>query len=669
MSPHEETGATPLDATPFEAPAATATAARSPAKRVRWPFLIAVVLVAAGIGGGVCLTIYRTEAGRLLTLHGKALPPGGTATAKAPEKPRERTVSKAADPAECHTPIRIIRAGKDSGATIALGRPVGPTSLQAIEMTTQSILNRELVRQALLIAARDELGLATRDELMDDMTPAPGEAPPLELATLLRMKECHALIRRGTGDSAEVLQTHDLGTNPDSSKFNFDLTVKAEELSRKEFVAFLKQQGLEGRPNAIRDDAPVPADVEARLEQLSFADHVAALRSLHAAIRADGESPARLAALARAYAQLGVLAQYQWHPAHKIFKARAILYAERLCARRPDEAVGLRARAFVRALVGNHQSALFGLEQARSSEQKAGAGQAPAPPSWVPVIEAYLKGDRGRLTAKGGPHPRLALLLNMLNLEFPHHTRILVESARNVVSVDADCCHAYDTICENGQLGDLHVATVLGPDAFTKLFPVKLRSLKDLPDSVRQPLEKQGDEIWLVNALDKAGRPGADAGEPSWGTLAHLAREARFMHAYRRLAFMTGPWSVPAGEYFDDIQPFVARHRFFPYLQFLALAPQEGVPAPPGDGRSHRLRRDRPDRNGPDPGHPRHRPQVLRPRLEDGVHQRRYQLPRHGRRDPVRDEHEGPLRTDSPDDEPLFVLRDGHAGRERLGPG
>ena len=74
----------------------------------------------------------------------------------------------------------------------------------------------------------------------------------------------------------------------------------------------------------------MPQDVEKRLESLSMVETFAAVRRLHEAIRADGESPARLAALARAYAQLGMLTEFLWSPAHRVFKARALLYAERL---------------------------------------------------------------------------------------------------------------------------------------------------------------------------------------------------------------------------------------------------------------------------------------------------------------------------------------------------
>ena len=89
---------------------------------------------------------------------------------------------------------------------------------------------------------------------------------------------------------------------------------------------------------------------------------------------------------------------------------------------------------------------------------------------------------------------------------------------------------------------------------------------------------KNGDELTLVDALEQAGRPGDDAGEPSWGVLAHLAREARFVHVWRRLHFMAHKWAVPVGEYFDDVQPFVAKHRYLRFLREHRTASAAGWP-------------------------------------------------------------------------------------------
>ena len=68
-----------------------------------------------------------------------------------------------------------------------------------------------------------------------------------------------------------------------------------------------------------------------------------------------------------------MLTEFHWSPAHRVFKARALLYAERLNAaeREPRLAEALYARAFVRALVGRHDLALADLDEATKLVQAA----------------------------------------------------------------------------------------------------------------------------------------------------------------------------------------------------------------------------------------------------------------------------------------------------------
>ncbi len=484
--------------------------------------------------------------------------------------------SETSDKAETRTRLAIVRTGPNGRipTVVALGRPVGSKHTEDYLGSRQGILDREIVRQALLIAARDELGLSTRDELLDDAAPGDGEEAPIEIATVFRANGCRALVRRGEGQAAKVVQTYDLGDDPDDASFLMKLTARGESLSRTEFPALLRQLGLRGKPNPVRERAALPREVERRLETLGIIENFAAVRDLHEAIHDEGESPARLAALARAYAQLGVLTEYQWSSAHRVFKARALLYAERLVARSRKSVESLRSRAFVLALVGLHFAALDDLEEARKLD--AGIKGLSRPPSWLPVIVAYLKSDSKGLEIADGPDAKLAALLRMMLVEYPMGTRALVEAAREVVRLDPNCCRAYDVICENGQLGDIQTATTDGPEAFTKDFLEKLKALNWLPTIVRKPLDQNRDELTIVGALVQAGQPGVDRVEPSWAVLAQLVREVRFVNAWRRLVFMAYKWSVPVGEYWAGVQPYVARHRFFSYLQTIVMTPMDG---------------------------------------------------------------------------------------------
>ncbi|MGC8638930.1 MAG: tetratricopeptide repeat protein [Isosphaeraceae bacterium] len=543
-------------------------------------------IVTAGVIGSLIVLIYRSRGPRSGPLpsavgNGTDKPLVATGTSIQVQPVGEggkmaRAVSVAPDKAETRTRIVLLGAGQGDKArpVVVLGRPVGIKQGDDWQGTIQSMLDRELIRQALLIAARDELGLATRDELLDDMTPPRGKGEPIEIAILFRQGECHALVRRGEGEKAEILGKYDLGTDPDNGKYTPTLVDKAEALSRFDFPELLKQLGLKGSPDKAGARGRVPKGVDERLEQLGLVDHIIAIRLLHEAIRADGESPGRLAGLARGYAQLGVLSEYQWNPAHVIFKARALLYSARLAAVGPRTPQVLLWRAFARALVGRHDLALNDIAEARKFDDPA-AGPSKGPP-WLAVIEAYLKSDRTGLAIKDGPDARLAALLNMMTVEYPIMSRAHVLAARQVLDCDADCCRAYDAICRAGQLGDLHVATAAGPAAFTKIFPVKLGAAPGLPPSVRALLDRKRPEPAVLDALQQAGRPGDDLGEPCWGVLAHLAREARFVFALCRLDFMARKWQVPVDDSFNEVKPSVDKHRYYAYLQSLALPPREG---------------------------------------------------------------------------------------------
>jgi len=481
----------------------------------------------------------------------------------------------AVDVADVTSRLVVIDGDKGSARpVVALARPGGPRKWGDADGSYQHLLEREIIRQAFLIAARDELGLATRDEVLDDVSPDGAGREVGALSTLARFDRSRAVFRRGEGEASEVLLKKDLGSNPDDSTYRPNLVALAEGSSRAEFPDLLKRLGLKGEANKFRGDAPLPDGVEANLERLGLVENFAAVRALHSAMRADGESPARLAALSRAYAQLGALTTYQWSPAHQAFDARALIYAERLVARDPKSSWALRNRALVRALVGFHFLAIDDLDEAKTLDKDA---KEPAPvQDWVEMLDAYLNFKLDRLNAVKGPHARLAAFLKMAALEFPRRTRVGADAARAVIEADPDCCLAYDIVCDGDNLGDLHEMTLRAPEAFGRLLPGSLKAVADLPPPVRARLDDSADEDEAVEAISAAGKPGVDAGEPSWGVLAHLIREARFVHVWRRLVFMAYKWAVPVQEFWEQARGLVAGHRYRPYLDSIA-EPRAGL--------------------------------------------------------------------------------------------
>ena len=132
-------------------------------------------------------------------------------------------------------------------------------------------------------------------------------------------------------------------------------------------------------------------------------------------------------------------------------------------------------------------------------------------------------------------------------------------------------------MCQVGGVANLHVATELGPEALTRLLPAKLDAVQSLPASVRKVLDAESEEPAVLAALTEAGRPGHDGGEPSWGVLAHLVRETRFVQVFRRLDFLRNRLAVPVGDYWNEARTLIAGHRYYRYLESFSLPPQEAI--------------------------------------------------------------------------------------------
>jgi tetratricopeptide (TPR) repeat protein len=460
---------------------------------------------------------------------------------------------------------QVATKGAEPKLVVELSRPEGPRTFAEIANTDQGIIARELVRQALLIAARDELRLATRDEVLGEPLTAGRPSRPVEIGSVWRTDgPSKVVIRRGNPQSPEVILEHIAGPVPNEVGILAMIAPIAETLSRTEFPKALKALGASGNPNQIVNDTVLPAKVEERLAGLSFVDHFAAIRDLHKAIRESGESPARLGALARGYAQLGVLSEFHWNPAHKVFKARAMLYAQRLVARDPGSAQALQNRALVRALVGLPQEALDDLAEAA---KRVDAKKNAKPPSWVPLIEAYSKNDLARLKVEDGPDVKLAALLRLLAVEYPAQTTQSLKMAREVVELVPECFRAHDAMCRASGVSNLHIATTYGPQVFVQLLPSRLKAIEGLPVKVPDQLDASAGEVGLIKSLRKAGDTLADRGEPSWGALAHLIRETRFVQVLRRLQFLRQMLCVPAEDYWNEIEPLVTGHPYKPFLE------------------------------------------------------------------------------------------------------
>ena len=235
-------------------------------------------------------------------------------------------------------------------------------------------LARELVRQAFLIAAREECGLRTFDVTLQEEIPESTSlhVVPFDLScSVSRVKkgfDVHYTLSRLNGKEIEKLDEWTFLTDVFSPKMVIDLADLAERMSREKFKSVLKEQGFE-KP-ASRGSAGVPGEAKDRLWEWNEIAVLGALRRIHAEIRAKGESPELLGGLVVGYANLGSLTASYLSPAQKVFSARALLYAERMVHESKESDWALWHRAYARALVGLHNAGRSDVKAAQGAGQE-----------------------------------------------------------------------------------------------------------------------------------------------------------------------------------------------------------------------------------------------------------------------------------------------------------
>ena len=458
-------------------------------------------------------------------------------------------------------------------------------------------LARELLRQALLISARDELGLGTRDPVLRESGGPPGSAPTLRLVLTHEFpngKFFEFSVRRQSGDKWTPLFE---GTAPYEAGEAYDylsLVAEAERLSRTSLPDVLRQAGVEAHPLPAANEDPIPEKLNELLWSLNTIDQFAAVRELHALIRTRGESPQLLGGLARGYANLGVLTEMHWNMSNKVLKARALLYAQRLMARDPSPA-GPAHRAYALALAGRHSDGLADLAEARKqaaiirersvSESQPATAPTPAePPPWLDTIEAICKVDTEKLMRIAEAQEESsgwASLMHILQGDVRSLSTTQGELVLRLVSEHPECTRALSLLNRSGKMGHSRLA---GPAALEEVdmalrerlpevpgLPENIRSLVDGMEELTEPTREQaGDPCLLrtgiMRGLVVAGEPRNDSGEPSWTLLGHLIEEEYFDHVQEHAYFIRGRLGSNAASFVEWAMGLIADHPYRGYV-------------------------------------------------------------------------------------------------------
>lgn len=431
----------------------------------------------------------------------------------------------------------------------------------------RGVLVRELGRQALIIAASEELALPTRDGTLSETFPTsttPVLRPFGVMTTIDEEYRAQITVYRYRQQPRGSTHTEELrsfalpltGDDPVSQ-----LATALEPLFRNEFSTVLREAGYSGSPRPFQAEGALPDGMEQRVSQYEVVSQFLILRDLRAEINKQGESIPRLAALARAYAHLGTLTEALWSPDHKAFKARALLYAERAVNKAPGQAEPLWSRAYVRALVGLPTAALQDLQAARQAKT------ASKTPDWLPVIEAFCKSDTAQLEAlsKTGSATTLATYLQMLAADLSSNVPHRYAAAEKMLLAAPDCLRAWDVMARDTRLGVVgRVAQVLDQQlAAMSNLPEPIQAL--LPAIDPQDSDDLDVHVKRLRALLDLEKFQSDTDEPRLAILKHLIQELSFTLARGTLRFRRSV-DVDGNDIIQQVHPLVHDHPFAKFI-------------------------------------------------------------------------------------------------------
>jgi tetratricopeptide (TPR) repeat protein len=445
---------------------------------------------------------------------------------------------------------------------------------------------REIVRQGVLLTARDELALPTSDGSLWQLAASTDDAAPQPLEVVLMSQprnEIQLGIFRRQGDRWETL-FDDAERFPKGELYERVTTV-VEAQTRKEYLAALKQAGFAGSAPTARDHADVPKEAAELSRQLFIPAQFGAVRLLHAEIREHGASPELVAALARSYSMLGVLTDKLWSPAAKVFHARAMLYAERAVNRWPQSALARYSRGYVRALFGLHLTAIADLDTAA----KLGNGEEPAP-AWAKSIDAFCHFDSAALdtAAQDESQANFVRLLRVIVAECCSGETEMMASSKALYEAVPGCFRAIDCAAQIKQIGYYRYMAALGPEIAKRDLLRQVSLIPNLPESVvkqiedfqssskasmfsklfsKVPTDEMATRLSVIEALREAAKADKDKAEPSWDVLANLLDDLDFMLAYRQV-YVAGYWlGIPADDILDQVAAQVEHHPYAPFLE------------------------------------------------------------------------------------------------------
>lgn len=463
---------------------------------------------------------------------------------------------------------RPARAEDRLPPIVALERPLPAKGSE------YQILSREIVRQAFLTAARDQFGARTRDAVLREPIPAGDDVRVFRL-DIQQPKVGELLVTvtgiRGVTFPAESARL----TGPTDDGQLVMVLAQVEGVTKGLFDKALKAAKLPpGSRKPAAKEGPSP---DLTVSPLEFTAQVAALRKWHAALPQAADPALLLAAIAREYALLGTVSDVHWGIEHKVFKARALLYADQACRTAPGNPEAAWTRGLVRMVCGLHS--LAAAEVRRATDLPKGAKASPVP-GWADGLAAWTRWEQAKLGELALDDRPLAAHFQVLQTELIGSRDQRIQADRRLIEVQPDCFRAIAMLANEWPLGIRRPLGAAQVRHFATALPRLLLQIDGLPADLSREFKARAsaaetdaekvdfDAHGALLSKLRGADVGADRGEPSLGVVATLAENLSFVHAHQIVTTQRHWLALDPVEEIESLQRMLGPH---PYAEYLGI--------------------------------------------------------------------------------------------------
>lgn len=459
----------------------------------------------------------------------------------------------------------------------------------------QGLLARELARQAVLLSAREELGVATRDQALREGNEKDTRGKLVLGAQITFEKSGNVVLelQRIDGKKRQSLFKSEKEFPKRDTLDYVALSAWLTELSRGEIAATLRKAAAIPADEKIERPADsdetqkgeLPKEIVEQLMRMTFASQFAAVRGLHELSRRTGDDGAN-GALVRGYANLAVLSELYWHPASTAFKARALLYAQRqLAIARTIGGTDASAIELAHHHCG-YALALGGLHHAALGEFAAATKAVDtATPEWASVAANLCEFKHTALAeiplaSEQGELARVCMVLMAEHESLtPEDYDFEASSAgeRRLVAAALELPHCWRVRSAAGR----RFFDTTGRQTFDAAWYRDVAATPRLAPEIAKAIEPrigsdadQNGELKDRAALVKALRTAAadDRYEPSLAVLMTLVEETTFVEAFEQAQMLAGRYErdeadTAVKDFKEQVLPIVDKHPLRPLLE------------------------------------------------------------------------------------------------------